>query len=84
MCVLQLEGERDGKAVDAKCHSMTASFVRRRHEADASVSTCIFYERFDAHGRSSPLPDGVYNLVCSEWWMEQELGGLSVCVALTP
>ena len=59
----QLKGERDGKVVDAKCHSMTTSFMRQRHELDPSVPLCSFYERFDSQGREVPLPDGVYNLV---------------------
>jgi DNA excision repair protein ERCC-2 len=58
----ELKGERDGKVVDAKCHSMTTSFMRQRHELDPSVPLCSFYERFDSQGREVPLPDGVYNL----------------------
>nr|QZX63210.1 DNA excision repair protein ERCC-2 [Halisarca dujardinii] len=58
----ELKGERDGKLVDAKCHSMTTSFMRQKHEVDPSVPLCSLYERFDSHGRDLPLPDGVYNL----------------------
>nr|CAG4647676.1 EOG090X01B4 [Moina brachiata]SVE92856.1 EOG090X01B4 [Moina brachiata] len=54
--------EREGKVVDGRCYSLTASFVRARHEADDSVPICNFYEGFDAHGREFPLEPGVYNL----------------------
>lgn len=40
----QVIKEREGKAVDAKCHSMTASFVRERHKTDSSVPVCAYYE----------------------------------------
>ena len=48
--------------VDGRCYGLTASFVRSRHEADDAVPVCNFYEGFDANGRESPLPSGVYNL----------------------
>ena len=61
--ILQLEGERDGKVVDGKCHSMTASFIREQHEMDPSVPVCDLFEKFDSQGRLDPIPNGVYNLV---------------------
>ncbi|XP_078592017.1 general transcription and DNA repair factor IIH helicase subunit XPD-like [Branchiostoma floridae x Branchiostoma japonicum] len=51
-----------GKEVDGRCHQMTASFVRSRHERDPDVPVCDFYERFDALGRETLLPPGIYNL----------------------
>ncbi|KAI8480390.1 General transcription and DNA repair factor IIH helicase subunit XPD [Branchiostoma belcheri] len=33
-----------GKEVDGRCHQMTASFVRARHERDPDVPVCDFYE----------------------------------------
>ena len=36
--------ERDGKTVDGKCHSLTASHIRVRHKNDSSVPICGFYE----------------------------------------
>ncbi|KAK4020853.1 hypothetical protein OUZ56_002797 [Daphnia magna] len=54
--------EREGKVVDGRCYSLTASFVRARHAADDAVPICEFYEGFDAHGKEFPLPPGVYNL----------------------
>ncbi|XP_038623043.1 general transcription and DNA repair factor IIH helicase subunit XPD [Tachyglossus aculeatus] len=53
---------RFGKEVDGKCHSLTASYVRARHQQDPSVPNCRFYEEFDANGRQLPLPGGIYNL----------------------
>nr|CAG4640640.1 EOG090X01B4 [Eulimnadia texana] len=54
--------EREGKIVDGRCYSLTASFVRSQHSADSSVPVCNFFEGFDAHGREGPIPPGVYNL----------------------
>jgi DNA excision repair protein ERCC-2 len=51
-----------GKEVDAKCMSMTASFVREKSKHDQSVELCSFYENFDLCGRDSLVPFGVYNL----------------------
>ena len=51
-----------GKEVDTKCMSMTASFVRERAKSDATVRTCAFYERFESEGREQLMPSGVYNL----------------------
>jgi len=36
--------ERDGKTVDGKCHSLTATHIRVRHKNDGSVPICGFYE----------------------------------------
>ncbi|XP_023328937.1 TFIIH basal transcription factor complex helicase XPD subunit [Eurytemora carolleeae] len=58
----EVRGERDGKVVDAKCHALTAPHVRERHTDDSSVPVCSFYEQFDAGGRDTMLPTGVYNL----------------------
>ncbi|XP_044128780.1 general transcription and DNA repair factor IIH helicase subunit XPD isoform X2 [Bufo gargarizans] len=53
---------RFGKEIDGRCHSLTASFVRAQRQRDPSLPSCRFYEEFDAIGRESPLPPGVYNL----------------------
>merc|ERR1719289_362096 len=42
-----------------------------RHSHDSSVPVCSLYEQFDANGRNTMLPNGVYNLdelknYCSE------------------
>ncbi|XP_041980454.1 general transcription and DNA repair factor IIH helicase subunit XPD [Aricia agestis] len=54
--------EREGKLVDGKCHSLTASYIRERHEQDSSVPICQFYEGFNREGRESMLPYGVYTM----------------------
>ncbi|XP_073248216.1 general transcription and DNA repair factor IIH helicase subunit XPD-like [Porites lutea] len=54
--------EREGKKVDGKCLSLTASYIRLRHKEDKSVPVCSFYESFDAHGKEEKLSPGVYNL----------------------
>ena len=51
--------------MDGKCHSLTASFVREKHNRDDSIPVCSFYEEFDAHGKEIPLPPGIYDLVCA-------------------
>ncbi|KPJ11496.1 TFIIH basal transcription factor complex helicase XPD subunit [Papilio machaon] len=54
--------EREGKLVDGKCHSLTASYIRERHEGDSSVPICQFYEGFNREGKESMLPYGVYTM----------------------
>lgn len=34
----------EGKLVDSKCHSLTASFQRKKHQKDSRVPTCSYYE----------------------------------------
>ncbi|XP_014666749.1 PREDICTED: TFIIH basal transcription factor complex helicase XPD subunit-like [Priapulus caudatus] len=58
----EVSQDRNGKVVDGKCHSLTASYIRERHKHEESVPVCRFYENFDAHGRETTLPPGVYNL----------------------
>ncbi|EDO46754.1 predicted protein [Nematostella vectensis] len=58
----EVAGEREGKKVDGKCLSMTASFVRLKHKEDSSVPVCNFYEDFDSLGRDEKMPPGSYNL----------------------
>ncbi|KAG4070504.1 hypothetical protein HA402_005736 [Bradysia odoriphaga] len=63
MCVhSEVSKEREGKAVDAKCYGLTASYVRERHQADSTTPVCQYYEGFDIEGRESFLPPGIYNL----------------------
>ncbi|XP_026498197.1 general transcription and DNA repair factor IIH helicase subunit XPD [Vanessa tameamea] len=54
--------EREGKLVDGKCHSLTASYIRERHEMDDSIPICQFYEGFNREGKESMLPYGVYTM----------------------
>lgn len=53
-----------GKAVDSKCHSMTASWVRHKASStgDQSVKLCDYFERLERTGDSISLPSGVYTL----------------------
>lgn len=57
-----ISNERDGKIVDAKCHSLTATHIRTKHKYDETVPICNFYENFDAHGREVPLEPGIYGI----------------------
>ncbi|GLH11507.1 Regulator of telomere elongation helicase 1 homolog [Gryllus bimaculatus] len=58
----EVSKEREGKVVDGRCHSLTATYVRERHHYDETVPLCTFYEGFDIEGREAPLPPGVYNI----------------------
>lgn len=58
----QVSKEREGKVVDGRCHSLTASYIREQHRADPSVPVCQFYEEFDRTGREVPLEPGVYSI----------------------
>ncbi len=40
----QVSIDRDGKKVDAKCQTLTASYIRARHKHDSRVPVCSFYE----------------------------------------
>ena len=40
----QVSKEDEGKLVDNKCHKLTASFQRRKHERDNRVPVCSFFE----------------------------------------
>ena len=58
-----IKRERDGKIVDARCHSLIAPHVRERYaQGIDNVNVCSFYENFDAKGREMNLPTGVYNI----------------------
>ncbi|XP_072032459.1 general transcription and DNA repair factor IIH helicase subunit XPD-like [Amphiura filiformis] len=54
--------ERLGKAVDTRCHQLTASHIRSRRQHDPTIPGCSFFEEFDSFGRESPLPAGIYSL----------------------
>lgn len=42
--VNQVSQNRDGKVVDSRCHSLTASFVRQRNKHDPNVDICDYFE----------------------------------------
>jgi DNA excision repair protein ERCC-2 len=54
--------EKDGKIVDAKCYGLTASHARERQQFDETQEACQYFEGFNAEGRESHLPAGVYSL----------------------
>ncbi|XP_015171586.1 PREDICTED: TFIIH basal transcription factor complex helicase XPD subunit [Polistes dominula] len=63
MCIHpEISKEREGKVVDSRCHSLTASYIRDRHNYDESTPICNFYEGFDLEGRTQVIPPGVYSL----------------------
>ncbi|XP_026480041.1 general transcription and DNA repair factor IIH helicase subunit XPD-like [Ctenocephalides felis] len=58
----EVSKEREGKIVDGRCHSLTASYVRDRHNVDENTPICDYYEGFSLEGKESQLPNGVYSL----------------------
>lgn len=55
--------EKKGKAVDAKCRNLTASWVREQAKADpAGVELCSFYESLEKVEAGELLPNGIYTL----------------------
>lgn len=48
--------------MDAKCHSLTASYIRERHSYDDTTPICQFYEGFNLDGKETTMPFGVYNI----------------------
>lgn len=56
--------EKVGKAVDSKCHSMTASWVRNRaaQHPGEQVELCDFFEKLERAGDNLSVPEGVYTL----------------------
>ena len=86
----QNAGERDGAKVDGTCRSMTASYVRSRHEDRAlcdyfnvwMISVPLMRQGFEFVGRATPLEPGVYSLaskqsyLISSSWIE---GDISHC-----
>ncbi|XP_034111611.1 general transcription and DNA repair factor IIH helicase subunit XPD [Drosophila albomicans] len=63
MCIHpEVSKEREGKAVDGKCYGLTASYIRERHEMDAEIPICQYYEGFTLEGKESTLPVGIYSI----------------------
>ncbi|XP_003691322.1 general transcription and DNA repair factor IIH helicase subunit XPD isoform X1 [Apis florea] len=63
MCIHpEVSREREGKIVDGRCHSLTASYVRERHNYDDSTPICNFYEGFDMEGKEQIMPSGIYSI----------------------
>lgn len=58
----EVSREKEGKVVDAKCYGLTASYVRERQQYDENQATCQYFEGFNAEGKESHLPTGVYSL----------------------
>lgn len=54
--------ERDGKIVDGRCHSLTASYVRDRHNYDETTPICSYYEAFDIEGKEQLMLPGIYSI----------------------
>ena len=63
MCIHpEVSREREGKIVDGRCHSLTASYVRERHNYDEATPICNFYEGFDIEGKEQLVPSGIYSI----------------------
>ncbi|XP_031835500.1 general transcription and DNA repair factor IIH helicase subunit XPD isoform X2 [Nomia melanderi] len=63
MCIHpEVSREREGKIVDGRCHSLTASYIRERHNYDETTPICNFYEGFDMEGKEQIVPPGIYSI----------------------
>ncbi|XP_063995141.1 general transcription and DNA repair factor IIH helicase subunit XPD [Diachasmimorpha longicaudata] len=63
MCIHpEVSREREGKIVDGRCHSLTASYVRARHNYDDTTPICNYFEGFDMEGRERMMPPGIYSI----------------------
>ncbi|XP_015599647.1 general transcription and DNA repair factor IIH helicase subunit XPD [Cephus cinctus] len=63
MCIHpEVSREREGKVVDGRCHALTASYVRERHNYDETTPICAYYEGFDMDGRQEMMPPGIYSI----------------------
>lgn len=53
-----------GKAVDSRCHSITASWVRQKakEQAPGQVGFCAFFENLEEMQSALLIPSGVYTL----------------------
>ncbi|KAI8801402.1 hypothetical protein BJ742DRAFT_763294 [Cladochytrium replicatum] len=60
----EVSKERIGAAVDGKCRSLTASWVRERasRSEPGEVETCGFYESLENADSGAKMPAGVYTL----------------------
>ncbi|KAI4472011.1 dna repair dead helicase rad3/xp-d subfamily member [Holotrichia oblita] len=58
----EVSTQREGKIVDGRCHALTASYVRERHNMDDSVPICQYFEGFSMDGKESTMPYGVYTI----------------------
>ncbi|KAK9687690.1 Helicase C-terminal domain [Popillia japonica] len=58
----EVSTQREGKIVDGRCHSLTASYIRDRHNMDDSVPICQYFEGFSMDGKESTMPYGVYTI----------------------
>lgn len=59
------EVSKEHKKVDENCMSLTASFVRAKHEVDSTIPICDYFENFNMAQLKMTevlLPQGIYNL----------------------
>eukprot|EP00834_Sanchytrium_tribonematis_P002000 NODE_55_length_29507_cov_0.809712.p3 type:complete len:560 gc:universal NODE_55_length_29507_cov_0.809712:16041-14362(-) len=59
LCVHPIVSKLKGKAVDARCRNLTASFMRDKHKSDQSIDVCSYYEKLELEFKSL---EGVYSL----------------------
>jgi DNA excision repair protein ERCC-2 len=54
--------EKKGKVVDARCHNLTAPWVREAAQAGQDIETCSFYEELERGDVREIVPDAIYTL----------------------
>lgn len=62
-CHPSVSQERDGRIVDGRCFSMTASYKRELHNKNpSSPELCRYFEGYDGRGKEVELPSGIYSI----------------------
>ncbi|KAF9149350.1 DNA-dependent ATPase of the nucleotide excision repair factor 4 complex [Linnemannia schmuckeri] len=54
--------EKKGKVVDARCHNLTAPWIREAAQAGQDIETCSFYEELERGDVREFVPDAIYTL----------------------
>ncbi|KAK4944536.1 TFIIH/NER complex ATP-dependent 5'-3' DNA helicase subunit [Elasticomyces elasticus] len=54
--------EKSGAVVDARCRSLTASFVKEQKERGEDVDVCVYHDNLDLLDPSNLVPSGVFTL----------------------
>lgn len=54
--------EKKGKVVDARCHNLTAPWIREAAQAGQDIETCSFYEDLERGDVREIVPDAIYTL----------------------
>lgn len=54
--------EKKGKVVDARCHNLTAPWVREAAQSGQDIETCSFFQDLENTDLREAVPDAIYTL----------------------